>query len=339
MHRILVTGHAGFIGFHLAQKLLSQGHLVLGIDAVTDYYDSRLKRARLEILSDHSNLDSHEFYLEDASRLQETVAAFEPSIVVHLAAQAGVRYSLEHPEKYVSSNIVGTFNLLETMREIEPAHLMLASTSSVYGGNEKLPFAETDRADSPVSLYAASKKASEAMAHSYSHLWGIPTTAFRFFTVYGPWGRPDMALFKFVKAIRSGETIDVYGQGLMQRDFTYVDDLVESIVSLSEQPPQMGATRGSHDSLSPVAPFRMVNIGGGSPIGLLDFIQAIEAALGTRAKMRMLPMQPGDVEKTASDITLLEDLVGDRPRTPVQTGVGHFVRWYNEYYGENSSGL
>lgn len=272
---------------------------------------------------------------EDKNALARAVDDCQPDMIVHLAAQAGVRYSLENPDAYISANLVGTFNVLEVAREIEPKHLLLASTSSVSGGNEKMPFAETHLTDAPLTLYAATKKAGEAMSHSYASLWNIPTTCFRFFTVYGPWGRPDMALFKFVKAIEEGQPIDVYGEGRMGRDFTYIDDLVEGIVRLMDCVPEQGKPiegEGVTDSLSPAAPWRVVNIAGGQPVGLMPFIETIENCLGKQANKNMLPMQKGDVRETFSDSSLLTALTGFTPGISVEEGVAAFVNWYrNEY--------
>ena len=266
--RMLITGTAGFIGFHVARRLCAEGHLVTGIDGMTPYYDVALKRARHAILSRSNAFSAHEFMVEDMVRLSEVIRADAPEIVIHLAAQAGVRYSLENPRAYVDANLVGTFNMLEMAREIKPRHFLLASTSSVYGANTTMPFREIDPADHPLTLYAATKKATEAMAHSYAHLFAFPATALRFFTVYGPWGRPDMALFKFVRAILRGEPIDIYGHGRMSRDFTYVDDLVEAIVRLISCIPETGKRDGGDvDSISPAAPYRVVNIGAGRPVG------------------------------------------------------------------------
>lgn len=329
--RVFVTGTAGFIGFHLARRLLADGHIVTGYDGVTDYYDPALKRARLALLAQQENYKQIEGMLEDAAGLADALAGSDAEVVVHLAAQAGVRYSLEAPQSYIQSNVVGTGNLLEAMRHYPPRHFLFASTSSIYGGNTKLPFAETDRADGPVSLYAATKKAGEAMVHSYAHLFGIPSTCLRFFTVYGPWGRPDMAPIKFASAILEGRPIDVYGQGQMQRDFTYVDDLVEAIGLLIGVPPELGAPV-AHDSLSPVAPFRVVNIAGGRQTELMDFIGAIETALGRKAQLNMLPMQAGDVVATQSDTSLLRELIGQVPETPVEIGVARFVDWFRKYH-------
>lgn len=333
MRTVLVTGHAGFIGYHLSTLLLRDGHRVVGVDSMSDYYDPHLKRARLAELLKFEKFEHNEFSIVDEGSLRQLVEATRPKVVVHLAAQAGVRYSLEAPEAYISSNILGTFNLLNVLKDNRPAHLLLASTSSVYGGNRKLPFSELDRTDFPVSLYAATKKATEDLAHSYAHLWGLPTTCFRFFTVYGPWGRPDMALFKFVRAMRAGEPIDVYGGGQMKRDFTYVADLVRCISRLADTPPSPGLEVGECDSISPVAPFRAVNIAGGAPVGLLEFIEAVEEATGVVAVRKLLPMQAGDVIATSADVSLLHELIGDVPSTPISEGVAEFVRWYDEFYG------
>lgn len=332
--RFLITGTAGFIGFHLARRLLDEGHTVVGYDAMTDYYDRRLKEARHTILARSERFTPIVARLEDEAELARAGDLARPDVIVHLAAQAGVRYSIENPRAYVDANLIGSFNLLELAKTLKPKHLMLASTSSVYGGNEKMPFSETDRADFPITLYAATKKAMEAMSHSHAHLWDLPTTCFRFFTVYGPWGRPDMALFKFVDAILQDRPIDIYGQGEMKRDFTYVDDLVEAIVRLVDRAPVKGdpiLADGITDTLSPVAPWRAVNIAGGTTVGLLDFVEAIEAALGRKADRRMLPMQPGDVRETFADPRLLESLTGYRPSTPVAEGVPAFVAWYLEW--------
>ena len=329
--KILVTGTAGFIGFHLAQRLLADGHEVTGFDGVTDYYDPALKRARLAMLAQEPGFVAIEGMLEDGEALGAALTHSEAEIVVHLAAQAGVRYSLEAPQSYIQSNVVGTGNLLEALRQAPPRHFLFASTSSVYGGNTKLPYAETDRADGPVSLYAATKKAGEAMVHSYAHLFGIASTCLRFFTVYGPWGRPDMAPIKFATAMLEGRPIDVYGHGRMRRDFTYIDDLITAIDRLKDLPPELGRPV-AHDSLSAVAPFRVVNIAGGRQTELMDFIHAIETALGRRAQLNMLPMQPGDVVVTQSDTALLQALVGQLPETTVEAGVARFVDWFRDYY-------
>lgn len=336
--RFFITGTAGFIGYHLANRLLGDGHVVTGFDGLTPYYDVDLKQRRHAMLAaEHPAFTAVVGQLEDAEQLTAAVADSRADVVVHLAAQAGVRYSIDHPETYIRSNLTGTANLLECMRTYRPKHLLFASTSSIYGGN-RVPFAETDRADGPVSLYAATKKGGEAMMHAYSHLWQIPTTCFRFFTVYGPWGRPDMALFKFVAAIQSDKPIDVYGQGRMRRDFTYVDDLVEAVVRLIDQRPAQAAPGAVDcDSLSPVAPFRIVNIGGGKPVELMQFIEAIEHKMGRQAAKNMLPMQPGDVVETMSDPSLLRALVGDLPTTPLARGISCFVDWYLDYRGVSAT--
>jgi UDP-glucuronate 4-epimerase len=327
--RVFVTGTAGFIGFHLARLLLELGHEVDGFDGLTPYYDVALKEARHAELRRFAGFRAHIAMLEDMEALTRAVAEAEPQVIVHLAAQAGVRYSLENPRAYIDANLVGGFNILEIARAHAVRHLLMASTSSVYGGNEHMPFVESERADFPLTLYAATKKANEAMAHSYAHLWRIPTTMFRFFTVYGPWGRPDMALFKFVDAIEKERPIDIYNHGKMQRDFTFVGDLVEAIRRLVDRPPEIGAD----ESVSPVAPFRIVNIGRGEPVGLLDFVEAIERKLGKRALRNYLEMQKGDVPRTFADCSLLERLTGYRPRTSVAEGVSAFVDWYRDYYG------
>lgn len=334
--RFLVTGTAGFIGFHLAKRLTDDGHFVVGFDGMTPYYDVHLKEARHALLERSNGFRAVIGQLEDAATLKQAAELAEPEVIVHLAAQAGVRYSLENPRAYVDANLVGSWNVLELAKQCEVKHLLLASTSSVYGANDKVPFAEADKTDEPLTLYAASKKAMEAMGHAYAHLWKIPTTAFRFFTVYGPWGRPDMALFKFVEAIEKGEPIDVYGEGNMRRDFTYVEDLVEAIVRLIPITPDEDtrvAAEGVTDTLSKQAPYRIVNIGGGQPVGLLDFIAAIETALGKPAVRNLLPMQKGDVPQTYAAPDLLKALTGYVPDTDVPTGVRTFVEWFRTWRG------
>jgi UDP-glucuronate 4-epimerase len=332
--RFLVTGTAGFIGFHLAKRLLADGHVVAGVDGLTTYYDVNLKKKRHEILGRSNHFTAHITMLEDERRLESIFDAARPEVIIHLAAQAGVRYSVENPRAYIDSNIVGTFNLLELIREIAPQHFLLGSTSSVYGANRQMPFCENDRADHPLTLYAASKKATELIAHNYAHLWDIPTTVLRFFTVYGPWGRPDMALFKFVDAILSERPIDVYGEGHMSRDFTYIDDLVEAMVRLVGCVPTRNAAHESDadDSLSPAAPYRIVNIGRGERVTLPEFIEAIEQRLGRKAIRRLMPMQPGDPKDTFASSQLLERLTGYRPRTSVSDGITKFVDWYLDYF-------
>lgn len=326
-----VTGAAGFIGFHLCLRLLDEGHRVVGYDGLTPFYDDGLKAGRVALLAGLPGFTLVEAMLEDAEALNAALAGSGADVIVHLAAQAGVRYSIEAPHTYISSNLVGMANLLEAARLHPPKHFVFASTSSIYGGNLQMPFAETHRADNPVSLYAATKKGGEAMLHSYSHLWGIAATSMRFFTVYGPWGRPDMAALKFVRAIDAGEPIDIYGEGRMRRDFTYIEDLIKAIVRVSDRPPVLSeALMG--DTLSPVAPYRIVNLGGGRPRELMDFVAAIESALGKTALRNFLPMQPGDVAETYSDVSLLRQLIGAVPQTSIETGVARLVEWYRQFY-------
>ena len=331
--RFLITGTAGFIGFHLARRLLNEGHAVVGFDGMTAYYDVSLKEKRHEILSRSSGFQPVVAMLEDSAALSRAADLAKPDVIVHLAAQAGVRYSLENPRSYVDSNVTGSVNILELAKTVQPKHLLMASTSSVYGSNEKIPFEELDRADEPMTIYAATKKSMELMAHSYAHLFHIPITAFRFFTVYGPWGRPDMALFKFVDAILNDRPIEVYGEGRMSRDFTYIDDLVEAIVRLiGIVPNEENRVAGSADTLSRHAPYRVVNIGGGKPVELMRFVETIETALGRKAVRQMLPMQPGDVPRTYSAPHLLNALTGFTPEYPIEKGVQEFVDWYRQTY-------
>lgn len=333
--RYLITGTAGFIGFHVAKRLIDEGHFVVGFDGMTPYYDVTLKERRHAILQRSNGFKAVRAMLEDRAALDRAAELAEPEVIIHLAAQAGVRYSLENPKAYVDSNLVGSWNMLELAKAIAPKHLMLASTSSIYGANEKIPFAEADRADEPMTLYAATKKSMELMAHSYAHLYEVPTTAFRFFTVYGPWGRPDMALFKFVDAIHNGRLIDIYGEGRMSRDFTYIDDLVESIVRLSHIAPaeeNRVAPEKATDTLSRHAPFRVVNTGGGQPVELMTFVETVEKAVGRPAIHNMLPMQQGDVPRTFASPDLLEALTGFKPSVSVEEGVARFVEWYEQNY-------
>ena len=330
MPKALITGSAGFIGYHLCRRLLADGFDVVGFDALTDYYDVTLKQRRQANLLQTPRFRAVNERLENDGVLAELCAAERPDTIVHLAAQAGVRHSIDAPRSYVDANIIGTFNMLEAVRATPCAHLLIASTSSVYGANTAMPYAETDKADTQMSFYAATKKATEAMAHSYAHLYAMPITLFRFFTVYGPWGRPDMALFKFTRAILNGDPIDVYNYGRMQRDFTYIDDLVQGIRLLIDAVP--GGDPAPGDSLSAVAPCRVVNIGNGAPVQLLDYIAAIETATGRKAELRMLPMQPGDVPATWADGALLRELTGFAPQTSVQDGVQAFVEWYRDYF-------
>ncbi|MGI9368535.1 MAG: NAD-dependent epimerase/dehydratase family protein [Ruegeria sp.] len=337
MKRVLVTGTAGFIGFHLARLLLADGFRVHGYDGMTDYYDVALKNRRHQMLLQSPGFSATEDMLENHDRLMQVAAEFEPEIIVHLAAQAGVRYSLEQPRSYTDSNVVGTFNVMEVARLHEVQHLLMASTSSVYGANEDMPYTEVEKADTQLTIYAATKKANEAMGHSYAHLWNLPTTMFRFFTVYGEWGRPDLALYKFVDAILDGRPIDIYNHGDMYRDFTNVDDLVRGIRLLIDTPPIRPENPDDieqGDSLSPVAPYRVVNIGNGDKVRLMDFIEAIEDALGQKAIRNYMPMQMGDVPATWADNTLLHRLTGYRPQTDFRDGIARFVEWFREYHNK-----
>ena len=330
--KIFVTGSAGFVGFHLAKALLDEGFAVQGYDGMTPYYDPQLKIARHALLRAYPQFSATEAMLEDVESLAAAIANFDPDVIVHLAAQAGVRYSLEEPRAYVETNIVGTFNVLECARANKVDHLLMASTSSVYGANTQMPFTETDKADTPLTIYAATKKATEAMGHAYAHLHSLPTTMFRFFTVYGPWGRPDMAYFKFTRAILAGEPIDIYNNGDMWRDFTYVGDLVRGIRLLMDAVPGGPETAVDGDSLSAAAPFRVVNIGNSDKVRLLDFIAALEAALDRKAVRNMMPMQTGDMQATWADASLLRALTGYQPATELHDGVARFVEWYREYH-------
>ncbi len=335
MKRVFITGTAGFIGFHLAELLLQDGWQVTGYDGMTDYYDVALKHKRHAMLRQHQNFRAHEAMLEDYETLAQAIEAARPDVIVHLAAQAGVRYSIENPRAYLEANLIGTFNLMEAARLHPPGHLLMASTSSVYGANTDMPYCELDKADTQLSFYAASKKANEAMAHSWAHIFDLPITMFRFFTVYGPWGRPDLALYKFVEAILTDCPIDIYNHGDMYRDFTYVGDLVRGISLLIGAVPAPAGAQGrlyAGDSLSPVAPFRIVNIGNSEKIRLLDFIAAIEDSLGKKAIRNYMPMQMGDVPATWANADLLQALTGFRPKTDIRTGIEQFVRWYREYY-------
>ena len=332
--KVLITGSAGFIGFHLAKVLLAEGFTVHGYDGLTDYYDPVLKNNRHKILMKNPNFTATTGMLEDENKLYSTTKEFKPAIIIHLAAQAGVRYSLENPRSYIDSNIIGTFNVMEAARKEKIKHLLMASTSSVYGANIKMPFVEKEKTDSQLTIYAATKKANESMAHSYAYLWKIPTTMFRFFTVYGPWGRPDMALFKFTTAIINNKPIDIYNQGEMYRDFTYIDDLVHSIYLLINKIPfnSSDTENLSKDNVSPVAPYRVVNIGNSTKIKLLDFIEIVEDVIGKKAIRNYMPMQKGDVMSTWADTSVLQNLTGYHPKTNVKDGVKNFVNWYRKYY-------
>ena len=332
--RVLVTGAAGFIGFHLSQRLLARGDEVLGYDNLNDYYDPRLKQARLDRLLPLEGFQFVQASLEDRPALEAAFDGFKPDRVVNLAAQAGVRYSLENPQAYIDSNIVGFLNILEACRHRDIEHLVYASSSSVYGANKKLPFAVEDSVDHPVSMYAATKKANELMAHTYSHLFGLPTTGLRFFTVYGPWGRPDMALFLFPRKILAGEAIDVFNHGHHTRDFTYIDDIVEGVIRSLDQVP---GPDPRHDPMAPTpatssAPYRVYNIGNHQPVQLLRYIEVLEDCLGKKSQRNLLPLQPGDVPDTCADVSALQRDTGYSPSTPIETGISRFVEWYRDYY-------
>lgn len=335
MKTVFVTGSAGFIGYHLSKLLLAEGFRVVGYDGMTDYYDITLKQRRHAMLLQHANFSMTEALLEDQTTLEAAMRAAKPDVIIHLAAQAGVRYSLENPRAYLNANLIGGFNVLDLARELKVDHLLMASTSSVYGANTKMPFLETDKTETPLTFYAATKKANEAMGHSYAHIYGLPVTMFRFFTVYGPWGRPDMAPYKFTKGILEGTPIDIYNNGDMWRDFTYVEDLVRGIRLLTDSIPQRPDTPEDippGDSLSPAAPYRVVNIGNSEKVNLMDFIEAIEAATGCKAIRNYMPMQTGDVHATYADANLLKSLTGYAPKTNVRDGMAAFVRWYRDYY-------
>ncbi|NMG22830.1 NAD-dependent epimerase [Brasilonema bromeliae] len=327
MTKVLVTGVAGFIGYHLAQRLVKEGVEVIGIDNLNDYYDVNLKKARLAQLHSQPGFTFQFLELSDRPEVAQLFQNYTFDYVVNLAAQAGVRYSLQNPWVYIDSNITGFVNLLEGCRQSQIKHLVFASSSSVYGINTKVPFAVTDNVDHPISLYAATKKANELIAHTYSHLYHIPTTGLRFFTVYGPWGRPDMAYFKFVKAIQEGKPIDVYNFGKMQRDFTYIDDVVEGVFRVMLKPPQSNVANIANSN----APYRLYNIGNNNPVELMTFIEVIEKALGKKAVKNLLPMQPGDVPATYADVDDLMRDVGFKPSTPLEQGIHCFLQWYQEY--------
>lgn len=331
MKRVFVTGTAGFIGFHLAKLLLEEGVEVHGFDGMTDYYDVQLKKDRNAQLDAYPAFSRSEGLLEDEDVLVPAILDFKPDMIVHLAGQAGVRHSIEKPRDYINSNVMGTFNVMDAAQKSGVQHLLMASSSSVYGANTQMPFKETDQTETQLSMYAATKKANESMAHSYANLWNVPTTMFRFFTVYGAWGRPDLAYFKFTDAILNDRPIDIYNHGDMARDFTYVEDLVRGIRLLMDAIPSEDA-RVDGDSLSPVAPFRVVNIGNSNPVQLLDFIEAIETSIGKEAVRNYMPMQPGDVQATWADATLLQRLTGYKPETDLKDGVDVFVKWYRDYY-------
>jgi len=331
--KIFITGSSGFIGFHLSKKFLDNGHQVHGFDSMNNYYDVKLKKARYQILKKYKNFFFTLGKLENQQNLSKSILKFKPSIIIHLAAQAGVRYSIEKPRVYLDSNINGTYNIIELAKKVNVKHLLIASSSSVYGANKKLPFKEIDKTETQLSIYAATKKSTESMAHSYSNIWNIPITMLRFFTVYGPWGRPDMALFKFTKGIINKKKIDIYNRGKMYRDFTYIDDIVKGISGLINKAPnikQLGKIKD--DSLSPVAPFRILNIGNKRKVYLLDFLNALEKEIGVKAIRNYMPMQKGDVKITLSDTNLLKKLTGYNPSTNYKIGIKNFLNWYLSYY-------
>ena len=334
--KIFVTGSSGFIGFHLSKKLLEKGHSVHGFDSMNEYYDVKIKKARLKILKRYKKFFFTRNKLENKKILGQSILKFKPSIIIHLAAQAGVRYSIENPEAYMNSNITGTYNIIELAKKINIKHLLIASSSSVYGANNKLPFTEIDKTESQLSIYAATKKSTESIAHSYSNIWKTPITMLRFFTVYGPWGRPDMALFKFTKGIINKKKIDIYNNGKMYRDFTYVDDIVNGIMLLINKAPnlnQLGKIK--NDSLSPVAPFRILNIGNTKKVFLLDFINELEKQLKKKAIRNYMSMQKGDVKITVSNTALLRKITNYNPKTNYKTGIKKFLEWYLNYYKIN----
>jgi UDP-glucuronate 4-epimerase len=336
--KILVTGAAGFIGMHSSLRLLARGDHVVGVDNLNDYYDVSLKQARLARLTSHEHFGFHQISVEDKMAMGSLFATEKPDRVIHLAAQAGVRYSLTNPHDYIDANLQGFINILEGCRHNDVAHLAYASSSSVYGGNVAMPFSEHHNIDHPVSLYAATKKANELMAHTYSHLYDLPTTGLRFFTVYGPWGRPDMALFLFTKAMMEGREIDVFNNGEMVRDFTYIDDIVEGVIRVLDKTATANPDYDASipDPATAAAPYRVFNIGNGNPTPLMDYIGALESALSIESKKNFMPMQPGDVPATSADTTELGKWVGFQPDTKVREGVQHFVDWYLGYYGQNS---
>ncbi|HXG58108.1 MAG TPA: NAD-dependent epimerase [Thermoanaerobaculia bacterium] len=331
---ILVTGAAGFIGYHVARRLLERGDEVIGIDNLNDYYDPALKQARLKLLEPFDRFSFRKLDVNDREGTEKLFADTKPEGVVHLAAQAGVRYSIQNPYAYIDSNVRGFLNILEGCRHHPVRHLVYASTSSVYGANTRQPFSEHDNIDHPVSLYAATKKANELMAHTYAHLFGVACTGLRFFTVYGPWGRPDMAYFKFARKILAGEPIPVFNEGKMVRDFTYIDDIAEGVVRVLDRPAEADPSWSGDDPdpATSYVPYRVYNIGNNKPVLLLDFIRALEDALGMQAKIDFQPMQPGDVLSTMADVSELEKAVGFRPNTPVEEGIRRFVAWYREFY-------
>ena len=331
--KIFITGSSGFIGFHTSKKLLDKGFKVFGYDSMNNYYDINLKRSRLKILKKFKNFSFQKGNIENEKLLNKLVLKFKPKIIIHLAAQAGVRYSIQNPDVYLNTNILGTFNIIKIANKINVKHLIIGSSSSVYGANKKFPFKEIDKTDHQVSFYAATKKSTESLAHSYSSLWKLPITMLRFFTVYGPWGRPDMAYFKFTSKILSQKKIDIYNKGKMFRDYTYIDDIVDGLCKLIQKvPSNKNNNKFKNDSLSPVAPFRILNIGNTKKINLINFINTLEKELKKKSKKNYLPMQKGDVHSTLSDSTLLKKITGYHPKTNYKEGIKKFVKWYLDYY-------
>ena len=331
--KIFITGSSGFIGFHLSKKLLDDGHSIHGFDSMNNYYDVKLKKARYRILSKYKKFSFTKGNLENQKTINNSIIKFKPKIIIHLAAQAGVRYSIDNPLIYLKTNITGTYNVIEAAKKIKVRHLMIASSSSVYGANKNLPFKETDKTETQLSMYAATKKSTESIAHSYSNIWKVPITMLRFFTVYGPWGRPDMAYFKFTKKIIDKQKIDIYNKGKMYRDFTYIDDIVDGISALINKAPNLTQFgKFKNDSLSPVGPFRILNIGNTKKIYLLDFINTLEKELGIKAKRNYMLMQKGDVKMTLSNTSLLKKLTGYNPKTSYKIGIKKFLKWYLKYY-------
>ena len=331
--KVLITGSSGFIGFHLSKHLLRNNFFVIGIDNLSNYYDVNLKIKRQDILTQNDNFVCYNQDIKNKNTFNNIFEKYRPKIIIHLAAQAGVRYSIKNPRVYLESNITGTYNIIESAKKINVNHLIIASSSSVYGANKKIPFKENDKSDTQLSIYASTKKATESIAHSYSNIWKLPITMLRFFTVYGPWGRPDMALFKFTNGIINKKKIDIYNKGKMYRDFTYIDDVVKGITSLLNKPPNLKQlNKYRNDSLSPIAPFRILNIGNTKKVYLLDFIQVLEKELKVKAKRNYMPLQKGDVKVTLSDTNLLKQITGYKPQTNYKIGIKRFLSWFKSYY-------
>ena len=335
--KIFLTGSSGFIGFHLSKHLLEKGHTICGFDSMNSYYDVNLKKSRLKILKKFRKFIFIKGNVENKKKIFSSIVKFNPKIIIHLAAQAGVRYSIKNPRVYLESNITGTYNIIESAKKINVKHLIIASSSSVYGANKKIPFKETDKSDTQLSIYASTKEATESISHSYSNIWKLPITMLRFFTVYGPWGRPDMALFKFTHGIINKKKIDIYNRGKMYRDFTYIDDAVKGITSLLNKPPNLKQLKKyKNDSLSPIAPFRILNIGNTKKVYLLDFIKVLEKELKIKAKRNYMPLQKGDVKITLSDTNLLKQMTGYKPQTNYKTGIKKFLGWFKPYYEQSN---